>query len=113
MRTKVVTLNGKQVTVREHKVKELREEVIPKIERVFGEQGLDLSKMADASLGSLIETFEDKLAEFFPDVSKEDIENSYISEVEALVEAWIEVNFTGLKRVMPPLLSLMRMGSQG
>jgi hypothetical protein len=60
------------------------------------------------NITEIIPVFEDKLVEFFPELTPADIGKSYPSEIEALVEAWIAVNFTGLKKVFQPLLSLAR-----
>jgi hypothetical protein len=64
------------------------------------------------NITEIIPVFEDKLVEFFPELTPADIEESYPSEIEALVEAWIAVNFTGLKKIFKPLLSLAQMGTK-
>jgi len=104
-RSKIVTINGKQITVKEHKIKELREEIIPKITAV-----LDTQEIASKGIKDLVPIFESKIVEFFPKVTEADIDESYPSEIEALIEAWVEVNFTGLKKLYRPLLSLAQMG---
>ncbi|RJQ25445.1 MAG: hypothetical protein C4589_11280 [Peptococcaceae bacterium] len=104
-RSKVVTINGKQITVKEHKIKELREEVIPKLSIV-----MDAQELAGKGIKDMVPVFEAKIAELFPEVTEADVDESYPSEVEALIEAWVEVNFTGLKKIYKPLLSLAQMG---
>lgn len=104
-RSKVVTVNGKQITVKEYKIKELREDFLPKLASV-----LDMQELAGKEMKDLVPLFESKLAEFFPELTEADIEESYPSEIEALIEALIEVNFTGLKKIYQPLLSLARAG---
>lgn len=45
-----------------------------------------------------------------PGLTADDIHNAYPSELEALVEAFINVNFTGLKKVSGPLFGLAKAG---
>ncbi|WP_256846911.1 hypothetical protein [Paenibacillus sp. Pae108] len=106
MRSKTVTVNGKQIVVREHKIKELREEVIPKI---LG--ALENEDFKDKEVKDLIPLLEQKLSEFFPGLSEADIEEAYPSEIEELITSWVDVNFFGVKKLMKPLLSLTRLGS--
>jgi hypothetical protein len=51
-----------------------------------------------------------KLPVIFPDITKEDVKNAYMSELEALIEVFVEVNFQGLKRVIKPLMGLIQAG---
>jgi hypothetical protein len=107
MRTKNVTVNGKQVTVKEAKIKEFKDVILPK---VFGM--LDGVELKDKQVVDLIPLFSEKVAEFFPELSEADIEESYPSEIEGLIEAYIEVNFSGLKKMAKPLFGLLRSGIQ-
>lgn len=106
MRTKTVTVNGKQVVVREHKIKELRGEVLPKI---LG--ALEGDDFKNKEVKDLIPVLEQKLAEFFPELSEADIEEAYPSEIEELITVWVDVNFFGVKKLMKPILSLTKLGS--
>jgi len=105
-RNKTVTINGKQVTVREHKIKELREDIIPKLSSF-----MDMQKLAGKEIKDIIPFFEARLAEFFPEITEADIDEAYPSEIEALLETWIDVNFFGLKKIYKPVLSLAQMGT--
>lgn len=105
-RSKTVTVNGKQINVKEYKVRELREDVLPKITDL-----LDGEKLGSKELPDLVPLLESKLVELFPGLTEADIEESYSSEIEALIEAWVDVNFTGLKKVYRPLLSFAQMGT--
>ncbi|GGF88495.1 hypothetical protein [Paenibacillus abyssi] len=104
MRTKTVTLNGKQVVVKEQKVKTLREDVAPKL---FG----ILEGAEDIEMKDIVPHLEQRIAEFFPELSEADLDEAYPSEIEALIEAYIDVNFGGLKKVMKPLLSFLQKGT--
>lgn len=103
-RNKTVTINGKQVTVKEHKIKELREDVIPKLSSF-----IDMQELTGKDIKDIIPLFEARLAEFFPEITEADIDEAYPSEIENLLETWIDVNFFGLKKIYKPVLSLARM----
>jgi hypothetical protein len=104
MRSEIVTVNGKKVTVKEKRVIELRTEVAPKIFELFdgGLTGLDTA--------DLIPALQEKVSEIFPELSPEDLDNCYPSEIEALVQAFINVNFGGLKKIIPKLSGLIKAG---
>ena len=53
-----------------------------------------------------------KLPVIFPDITKEDVKNAYMSELEQLIEVFVEVNFTGLKRLIKPMMGLIQAGLQ-
>ena len=62
------------------------------------------NKTTDEVFNVLVDMLEDKLTVIFPQLTIEDIDNAYISEIEELIAAFIEVNFTGAKKVMSPLM---------
>ena len=105
MRTKTVIVNGKPIFINEYKIKALKEEVLPKLEPAF-------KALTAGEISEIVDTFGQQLKEVFPELKDIDFDDCYPSEIEAFVEAWIEVNFTGLKRVAGPLLSLAQMGQQ-
>ena len=105
-RNKTVTVNGKQVTVKEHKIREFRENIIPKLSVAFEAEDLTGKEIKD-----LIPLLESKLVEIFPEITESDIEESYPSEIEALITAWIDVNFMGLKKIYRPLFAFKKMAS--
>lgn len=106
MRQKKVSINGKTVTVSELRVRELRDVVFPKLSSSF--EALDDKD----DVTSIVDLITVKIAEIIPGVTEEDIEEAYPSEVEALVEAFIDVNFAGLKKILPPILSFASMGTR-
>lgn len=109
-RSKVVTVNGKQVNVKEYKIRELREDVLPRLTSAM--DNMKIEEIATKNLGDVIPILEGKLVEFFPELTEADIDEAYPSEIEALIEAWVDVNFTGLKRIYRPVLALAKMGAQ-
>lgn len=103
MRSKTVLINDKSITINEKKIKVLKNEILPKLEPAW-------QAIAGGDTSELIDKFGEQLQEVFPELKQVDFEECYPSEIEAFVEAWIEVNFTGLKRLVGPLMSLVKMG---
>ncbi len=106
-RSKVVIVNGKSVTVKEQRVGEL--------EALATKLGMSLDALlavnTAAALGGVMKNFlVEKIPELFPDLTQDDVVNAYPSELEALVEAFIDVNFFGLKRLAGPFYGLVRAG---
>lgn len=68
---------------------------------------IDPSKLFDLEIDDILNK---KLPELFPGLTAEDVDNAYMSEIEALVEAFVDVNFFGLRRLVTPLMSLAQAG---
>lgn len=109
MRNKAVTVAGKTIDVQERRIGELK----ALITDLFPGSGGKLSQINPASLFELEidEVLSTKLPELFPGLTAEDIDNAYMSELEALFEAFVDVNFFGLKRLVIPLMSLAQAGA--
>ena len=108
MRNKTVSFAGKEIRVEEKKIGELEKIVAELFPESKGNiNKVDLSKiMEQASFDVLYK----KLPTIFPDITKDDVKNAYMSELEALVETFIDVNFSGIKRLVKPLLGLIQAG---
>ncbi len=105
MRNKIVKVGDKEVLVVEKRIKEFRE-LSSNISMSFKDvlnMELD-NKTTDDVFDTVVSMLEDKLTIIFPQLTVEDIDNAYMSEVEELIAAFIEVNFTGAKKVMSPLM---------
>ncbi|MCL5045567.1 MAG: hypothetical protein M1598_01970 [Actinobacteria bacterium] len=106
-RSKVVTVAGKTITLHEKRIGELEalaERVGASFDEVLGANGAkDLKSALTAVLYG-------KLPELFPELSAEDVRNAYPSELEGLLEAFVEVNFQGVRRVAGPLIGLVQAG---
>jgi len=112
-RSQVVQVGDKSFTVTEKRVSEI-EDMFAKLVKT----NIDTAREKDTT----DEQFVDKLKSsvftglygalelIVPGLIDDDIHNAYPSELEALVEAFINVNFTGLKRVSGPLLRLVEAG---
>ena len=108
MRTKTITFAGKKLRIEESRISEL-EGIVAKL---FPESK---GKITDIKLDSLMEQigfelFYDKIPILFPDLTADDVKNAYPSEIEQLLEAFFEVNFTGVKRLIGPLMGFLQMG---
>ena len=110
MRNKTVEFAGKKIRVEEKRIGELEKIVVD----LFPESKGIIQKV---NLGKLLEQagFEllyKKLPVIFPEITKDDIKNAYMSELEQLIEVFIEVNFHGIKRLIGPLMNLVQAGLQ-
>ena len=105
MRNRVVKVGEKEVIIVEKRIKEFRE-LSSKISMSFNDilsMELD-NKTTDEVFNVVVDMLEDKLTVIFPQLTTDDIDNAYMSEIEELIAAFIEVNFTGAKKVMSPLM---------
>lgn len=107
MRNKVVKFGNKEILVVEKKIKELKQ-LAKDISVSFNDLlKIDLdNRTTDDIFNIIFEQLEDKITIIFPPLTVEDIENAYISEVEELLVAFIEVNFIGAKKVISQVMKL-------
>ena len=108
MRKAVVSFAGKDIRVEEKRIGELEKIVAELFPESAGNiRNIDLSKLLEQAGFDLLYN---KLPVIFPDITEDDVKNSYMSEIENLVEAFVNVNFTGLKRTVTPLMGLIQAG---
>ena len=107
MRTKTVKIAEKEVVVREKKIKELKD-LIEKNKYAL-EELLKANNIKDG-LEAVNSLLFDKLKELFPVLSDHDIDNAVPSEIEDLINAFVDVNFTGVKRVATPMMKILLQG---
>ena len=107
MRNKVVKFGNKEILVVEKKIKEFKQ-LAKDISVGFNDLlKIDLdNRTTDDIFNIIFEQLEDKITIIFPQLTVEDIENAYISEVEELLVAFIEVNFIGAKKVISQVMKL-------
>ncbi|MDA8212159.1 MAG: hypothetical protein M0021_09820 [Clostridia bacterium] len=102
MRTKAITINGKSFEITEKRISELEE----LFKNVKVEKFLSLN-----NFNELITTIYTDVKQILGiSITDEDLRNAYPSEIEEAVEAFIDVNFFGLKRVAGPLINLALAG---
>ncbi len=110
MRNKTVDFAGKKIRVEEKRIGELEKIVVDLFPESKGNiQKVDLGKLLEQADFDLLYK---KLPVIFPEITKDDIKNAYMSELEALIEVFIEVNFQGIKRLIKPLMNLIQAGLQ-
>jgi len=103
MREKQVTLGDKTIIIREVTVGDLRKRVLPTIIKAFS------SFNANAPITALVGEADKILGlipQVIPDVTSEMLEKAYMSELENLVQSWIDVNFHGLKTLLESFTNL-------
>lgn len=108
MRNKLVTIADKTIDVKEMRIGELEKLVIELFPESKGDiKKIDISKLLE---GAGFDLLYDKLPTLFPELTKDDVKNAYMSELEALVEAFVNVNFFGLKKLIQPMLKMAQAG---
>ena len=110
MRNKIVKFADKDIDVKEKKIGEL--EIL--VRELFPATKGKLKNL-DKALNDLEIDWDllyKKLPVIFPDISEEDVKNAYMSELEKLIGAFVDVNFFALKQMLPRLMLLAQTGSQ-
>ena len=108
MRNKTVDFAGKKIRVEEKRIGEIEKIIADLFPESKGNiQKVDLSKLLEQANFDLLYK---KLPIIFPDITKDDVKNAYMSEIEALVEAFVNVNFFGLKKLIQPMLKMVQAG---
>lgn len=103
MRSKSVNIAGKEIVIRERKIKDIKENLIPKV-------GTAWNEVSKGDITGLVDRLGEQIVEIFPELQGIDVEECFPSELEMFAEAWIDVNFTGIKRLLGPLMSLAKLG---
>lgn len=101
MRNKVVSFAGKEIRVEEKRVGELKKLISKLFPTSKGKiANIDLAK----ELGELdLDILNKKLPLIAPEITENDVDNAYMNEIEALLEAFFDVNFLGLKKLLKVL----------
>lgn len=108
MRNKLVTIADKTIDVKEMRIGELEKLILELFPESKGDiKKIDLTKLMEDAGFDLIYK---KLPKIFPELTKDDMKNAYMSELEALVGAFIDVNFFGIKKIIQPMLKMAQAG---
>jgi hypothetical protein len=110
MRNKIVKFADKDIDVKEKKIGEL--EIL--VRELFPSTKGKLKNL-DKALNDLELDWDllyKKLPVVFPDITEDDVKNAYMSDLEKLLGAFIDVNFFALKQMIPKLMLLAQTGSQ-
>lgn len=100
MRTQTVNIGGQNVIIREMLIKDIKQNLLPKIEPAY-------NAIISGQVKDVVDNLGDQMQDIIPELAAVNLDECYPSEVESFIEAWINVNFTGLKRILKPLLSLL------
>ena len=109
-RNKIVKFAGKDIDVQERRIGEL--EIL--VRELFPATKGKLKNL-DKALNDLEIDWDllyKKLPIIFPDITEDDVKNAYMSELEKLIGAFVDVNFFALKQMLPKLMLLVQTGSQ-
>ena len=111
MRNKLVTIAEKTIDVKEMRIGELEKlvtELFPESNGDF--RKIDITRLMEGEDETGFDMIYNKLPAIFPELTKDDVKNAYMSEIEALVEAFVNVNFFGLKKLIQPMLKMVQAG---
>jgi len=109
-RNKIVKFADKDIDVKEKKIGEL--EIL--VRELFPSTKGKLKNL-DKALNDLEIDWDllyEKLPIIFPDITEDDVKNAYMSDLEKLIGAFVDVNFFALKQMIPKLMLLAQTGSQ-
>ena len=105
MRTKIVKVSNKEILI--------QEKTIGEIKKIVTDLNIDFSRLMETEidkdnfLNEVLLILQDRIEILFPQVKDVYIYNFYISELEALVDGFLEVNFLMLKKVFMKVTTMM------
>ena len=105
MRTKIVKVADKDILI--------QEKTIGEIKKIVNELNVDFSKLMntelekDNFLNEVLAIIQDRIEILFPQLKDIDMDNVYISELEGLIDGFLEVNFSMLKKVFMKATTMM------
>ena len=105
MRTKIVKVASKYILI--------QEKTIGEIKKIVNDLNIDFSKLMqteiekDNFLNEVLLIIQDRIEILFPQLKDVDMDNVYISELEALIDGFLEVNFSMMKKVFMKVTAMM------
>ena len=105
MRTKIVKVADKDILI--------QEKTIGEIKKIVNELNVDFSKLMntelekDNFLNEVLAIIQDRIEILFPQLKDIDMDNVYISELERLIDGFLEVNFSMMKKVFIKATTMM------
>ena len=105
MRTKIVKVADKDILI--------QEKTIGEIKKIVNELNIDFSKLMQTELekenflSEVLSIVQDRIEILFPQLKNIDMDNVYISELENLIDGFLEVNFSMLKKVFMKVTTMM------
>lgn len=108
MRSKNVSIAGKNILIEEKRIKEIKglvKQFGPEIQEIWN-RNIDFTK--EESVDEIFSLIECKIVKLFDGLTEDDLENAYMSEIEELIKTFIDVNFTGAKKGLSILLGQLQ-----
>ena len=105
MRTKIVKVADKDILI--------QEKTIGEIKRIVNDLNIDFSRLLETEiekdnfLNEVLLIIQDRIEILFPQLKDIDMDNVYISELEALIDGFLEVNFSMMKKVFIKATTMM------
>ena len=105
MRTKIVKVANKDILI--------QEKTIGEIKKIVNDLNLDFSKLMQTELekenflNEVLVIIQDRIEILFPQLKDVDMDNVYISELESLIDGFLEVNFSMMKKVFMKVTTMM------
>ena len=105
MRTKIVKVADKDILI--------QEKTIGEIKKIVNELNMDFSRLMSTELekenflNEVLLIIQDRIEMLFPQLKDVDMDNVYISELESLVDGFLEVNFSMMKKVFMKVTTMM------
>ena len=105
MRTKIVKVASKDILI--------QEKTIGEIKKIVNDLNIDFSRLLETEierdnfLNEVLLIIQDRIEILFPQLKDVDMDNVYISELEALIDGFLEVNFSMMKKVFMKATNMM------
>ena len=105
MRTKIVKVADKDILI--------QEKTIGEIKKIVNDLNIDFSKLMQTELekenflNEVLLIIQGRIEILFPQLKDVDMDNVYISELENLIDGFLEVNFSMLKKVFMKVTTMM------
>lgn len=105
MRTKIVKVADKDILI--------QEKTIGEIKKIVNDLNIDFSKLMQTELekenflNEVLLIIQDRIEILFPQLKDVDMDNVYISELESLINGFLEVNFSMMKKVFMKVTTMM------
>ena len=105
MRTKIVKVADKDILI--------QEKTIGEIKKIVNELNMDFSRLMSTELekenflNEILLLIQDRIEILFPQLNNVDMDNVYISELETLIDGFLEVNFSMMKKIFMKATTMM------
>ena len=105
MRTKIVKVADKDILI--------QEKTIGEIKKIVNELNMDFSRLMSTELekenflNEILLIIQDRIEILFPQLNNVDMDNVYISELETLIDGFLEVNFSIMKKIFMKATTMM------